>query len=120
MYRTRGTELLGLSTPDCRKSVLPALVSHAGPSGVATNSLCVNDADIASHIEQLVAEEHRLLERGEAGTMVAADHERLADVNVQLDRYYDLLRQRRARREAGQSPTDSAIRSEETVERYLQ
>jgi hypothetical protein len=41
-------------------------------------------------------------------------------VNVQLDRYYDLLRQRRARAEFDQDPERAHIRSEDTVEKYLQ
>jgi hypothetical protein len=41
-------------------------------------------------------------------------------VNVQLDRYYDLLRQRRARAEFGQDESLTAIRSGDTVEKYLQ
>ena len=44
----------------------------------------------------------------------------LEAVQVQLDRYYDLVRQRRAREEFGQDPDDTAMRSGKTVERYLQ
>ncbi len=76
--------------------------------------------DIQLHIEDLVAEEHRLLEKAEAAPLEATDRQRLADVNVQLDRYYDLLRQRRARAEFGQDPERAAIRSGDTVEKYLQ
>jgi len=80
----------------------------------------MNVNDIQSHIEELVAEEHRLFEKGDAGELAAADRQRLADVNVQLDRYYDLLRQRRARAEFGQDESLTAIRSGDTVEKYLQ
>jgi hypothetical protein len=41
-------------------------------------------------------------------------------VNVQLDRYYDLLRQRRAREEFGQDTSSAHLRSPDTVEKYLQ
>jgi hypothetical protein len=41
-------------------------------------------------------------------------------VQVQLDRYYDLLRQRRAKREFGQDPNSAKMRSGDTVESYLE
>jgi hypothetical protein len=44
----------------------------------------------------------------------------LDEVNVALDRYWDLLRQRRARRDAGQDPAAAQIRSADTVEHYRQ
>src|SRR3712207_8929155 len=45
---------------------------------------------------------------------------RLHEVEVQLDQCWDLLRQRRARRNAGQDPDIAAVRPEGTVEGYLQ
>lgn len=80
----------------------------------------MNANDIQKHIEELVAEEHGLLERGEGAGLEPADKARLADVNVQLDRYYDLLRQRRARAEFDQDPERATLRSGDTVEKYLQ
>ncbi|HEY5341579.1 MAG TPA: DUF2630 family protein [Candidatus Aquilonibacter sp.] len=80
----------------------------------------MNDQSIQQHIEDLVAEEHELLEHGDNGRLTAQDQLRLEDVQVQLDRYYDLLRQRRARRDAGQDPNIAHIRSANTVERYQQ
>lgn len=80
----------------------------------------MRDVDIQKHIEELVAEEHQLLERGEEGTLTPDEHKRLEDVNVQLDRYWDLLRQRRARRDAGQDPSVAHMRSADTVEHYRQ
>jgi hypothetical protein len=80
----------------------------------------MNDSDIHQHIEELVAEEHRLLAKAEAGGMEAADQERLERVNVQLDRYYDLLRQRRARAEFGQDTESAKLRPAGVVEKYLQ
>ena len=80
----------------------------------------MNDPDVHQHIEDLVAEEHRLLERAEGGGMEAADHERLGRINVQLDRYYDLLRQRRARREFDQDTETAKLRPGAVVEKYLQ
>ena len=78
----------------------------------------MNDQSIHEHIESLVAEEHRLLDHGEAGHLTLDDKARLEAVQVQLDRYYDLLRQRRARRDAGQDPNSAKMRSADTVEHY--
>ncbi|HEV3091715.1 MAG TPA: DUF2630 family protein [Candidatus Cybelea sp.] len=80
----------------------------------------MNDTQIHEHIEDLVAEEHRLLEHGDAGKLSAADRERLDTISVRLDQYWDLLRQRRARRDAGQDPSVAQMRSDRVVERYEQ
>ncbi|MBV8582895.1 MAG: DUF2630 family protein [Candidatus Eremiobacteraeota bacterium] len=80
----------------------------------------MNDQQIRTHIEQLVDEEHRLREHGDAGTLNAADRSRLEGIEVQLDQYWDLLRQRRARRDAGQDPNVAHLRSENVVEHYRQ
>jgi hypothetical protein len=80
----------------------------------------MEDQAIHGHIEALVAEEHRLLEHGENGKLSEEDRARLERVQVQLDRYYDLLRQRRARRDAGQDPSLAHMRSADTVEHYQQ
>ena len=59
-----------------------------------------------------------MLEHGDAGHLTLDDKARLDAVQVQLDRYYDLLRQRRARRDAGQNPNIAKMRSADTVEHY--
>ena len=53
----------------------------------------MDDQQLHTNIESLVAEEHRLLDKGSA--LTADDRRRLDDVNVALDRLWDLLRQRR-------------------------
>jgi hypothetical protein len=80
----------------------------------------MDDKQIREHIEQLVAEEHHLLERGETRTLSPDDRRRLESLEVQLDQFWDLLRQRRARRDAGQDPNVAHLRSEGTVEHYRQ
>jgi hypothetical protein len=80
----------------------------------------MDDAQIHGTIEELVAEEHELWEREAAGASTEQDRRRLEDLKVSLDRCWDLLRQRRARREAGLDPDGAEARSEEVVERYLQ
>ena len=64
----------------------------------------MDDAQIHGSIEQLVAEEHELWEREAAGNATDADRKRLQDLKVSLDQCWDLLRQRRALREAGDGP----------------
>lgn len=78
----------------------------------------MNDQELHQQIERLVAEEHGLLEKG--GAASAGERARLGDIDVQLDRLWDLLRQRRARKEFGQDPDVAHERSAETVEKYLQ
>lgn len=80
----------------------------------------MKDTQIHEHIESLVEEEHRLLEHGENGKLTDDDRLRLEEISVRLDQYWDLLRQRRARRDAGQDPAVAHIRSEDVVEHYRQ
>ena len=76
--------------------------------------------DVHAHIEELVAEEHRLWELESSGNFGEEEHRRLADIKVELDRYWDLLRRRRAAAAAG-APVDSVpLQGEEIVENYLQ
>ena len=84
----------------------------------------MSDESIANRIERLVAEEHELRHREESDShdtdRLGADQERLQAVEVELDRCWDLLRQRRALRDAGGNPDDAHARDAGTVERYLQ
>ena len=76
--------------------------------------------DIHQTIEALVAEEHALWDAEAAGTATDGDRDRLAKIKVDLDRFWDLLRRRRAAEAAGGDPDGVGLRSEETVENYLQ
>jgi hypothetical protein len=80
----------------------------------------VEDTQIHTTIEQLVAEEHELWEREAAGNAADSDRRRLQDVKVSLDQCWDLLRQRRALRDAGRDPEAANVRLPEVVERYEQ
>lgn len=80
----------------------------------------MNDRNIHEHIEALVSEEHRLYEKADREPLGEDERKRLDEVNVQLDRYYDLLRQRRAKREFGQNPQAAHLRSGDTVEHYVE
>jgi hypothetical protein len=80
----------------------------------------MDDPQIHGTIEQLVAEEHELWEREAAGRGSEADRRRLEQLEVSLDQCWDLLRQRRALRDAGQNPDVATLRRPEVVERYEQ
>jgi hypothetical protein len=80
----------------------------------------MDDTQIHGSIEQLVTEEHELWEREAAGNATDADRRRLDDVKVSLDQCWDLLRQRRALREAGKDPEGAQVRRPEVVEGYEQ
>jgi hypothetical protein len=79
------------------------------------------DDDVLANIQQLADEEHALYERHRAGTPLSDDeHRRMNELQVRLDQCWDLLRQRRARREFGEDPAAARARDESTVEGYQQ
>jgi hypothetical protein len=81
----------------------------------------MQDDEILSRVHELVDEEHRLRERLQKGELTADEqHQRLHALEERLDQCWDLLRQRRARRAAGNSPDDARTRSTDEVEGYLQ
>lgn len=78
----------------------------------------MDDASVQDRIEALVSEEHELLSKHGADGLADAEHERLAAIKVELDRYWDLLRQRRAHEEFDLDPDNTSLRSADTVEGY--
>ncbi|HZU74937.1 MAG TPA: DUF2630 family protein [Acidimicrobiales bacterium] len=80
----------------------------------------MDDLDIVSRIGRLTDEEHRLERSHEGEPLSPEELERMRTIEVALDQCWDLLRQRRARRAAGQDPDDVAIRPESVVEGYQQ
>ena len=84
----------------------------------------MSDESIAGRIERLVSEEHELRTKEQADSYdedaLEADRERLSAVEVELDRCWDLLRQRRALRDAGADPDEAAARDADIVEGYQQ
>jgi hypothetical protein len=80
----------------------------------------MQDRTILDHIGDLVAEEHALLEKADQNPQDPTVHEDLAKLQVTLDQCWDLLRQRRARREFQQNPDDAKVRDPGTVEEYKQ
>ena len=85
----------------------------------------MDDAQIQARIDALEQEERRLRKdeeaQAEAGRtdVVGEDAGRLAAIKVELDQLWDLLRQREAKRRAGEDPDTAQLRSAGTVEDYL-
>jgi hypothetical protein len=75
------------------------------------------DESVLGHIDGLVKEEERLYSQGE---LTDDDRSRLANIKLQLDQYWDLLRQRRALREFGRNPDGAKVRPSKVVEDYEQ
>jgi hypothetical protein len=81
----------------------------------------MNDKEIMSRISELIDTEHELrgqLQRGELSS--EQERERLRSTEEALDQCWDLLRQRRAKREFGESPDGAAVRPVSEVEGYQQ
>jgi hypothetical protein len=75
-----------------------------------------SDRSVLTHIQKLVAEEHRLFERK---SLDDPGNKRLAAIQVELDQCWDLLRQRRALRETGHEASEAHVRPPEVVEKYV-
>jgi len=81
----------------------------------------MDDKEIFSTIDDLINTERDLRARLAAGELTSEqEHEQLRTVEEQLDQCWDLLRQRRARREFGEDPSGSTARPAGEVEGYLQ
>ena len=76
-----------------------------------------SDSQVLQHIQRLVDEEHGLYRRTD---LEGDDRQRLASIQVELDRCWDLLRQRRALREFGDDPNAAHLRPASVVEKYEQ
>ncbi|HEY2640479.1 MAG TPA: DUF2630 family protein [Streptosporangiaceae bacterium] len=81
----------------------------------------MDDKEIFRTIGDLIDTEHDLRARLAAGELTSdQEHEQLRAVEEQLDQCWDLLRQRRARREFGEDPSGMAARPVSEVEGYQQ
>ncbi|HUE19721.1 MAG TPA: DUF2630 family protein [Stellaceae bacterium] len=76
------------------------------------------DKQITDHIDALAQEEHALFEKESHGKASDADRARLQQIGVLLDQSWDLLRQRRAKREFGQNPNEARPRDPKTIKNY--
>jgi hypothetical protein len=80
----------------------------------------MDDSQILNSINKLVEEEHELMKQAEGGQLDETGHARMHEVEIKLDQCWDLLRQRRARREFGLNPEEAKVREENIVEHYQQ
>jgi hypothetical protein len=81
----------------------------------------MNDSEILHRITALVDEEHYLMQQSEEeGGLSDEERTRMHELQLQLDQCWDLLRQRRARREFGLNPNEAQVRDPNIVEHYQQ
>ena len=81
----------------------------------------MDDKEILAHIDDLIKTEHELRARLAAGEITSqAEREELNAAEAALDQCWDLLRQRRARREFSQNPEEAQVRPVTEVEGYRQ
>ncbi len=106
------------------RCIVPAVNLDGRPAASDGYDGGVSDESITTHIEGLVAEEHELRRREQSDNAdserLEADRRRLDEIQIELDRCWDLLRQRDALRDAGENPNAARERDASTVERYLQ
>jgi hypothetical protein len=79
----------------------------------------MEDQSVIDRINELAHEEHALFEKESVGKATQAERERLKWLVVSLDQCWDLLHQRRARRNAGLDPDEAQVRDAKTVEGYI-
>lgn len=81
----------------------------------------MRDDEILTRISALVTEEHELRGKLYSGDVTSdEEHARIKELETALDQCWDLLRQRRARRSAGDDPDNAAARPAGDVENYRQ
>jgi hypothetical protein len=80
----------------------------------------MDDNEIVARIDALAVEEQRLEEAHVGEGLNRDELKRKRELEVTLDQLWDVLRQRRAKRQAGQDPNGATIRPADTVEGYLQ
>jgi len=80
----------------------------------------MDDTVILKQITELVNEEHELMNQAEGVGLNNEQEARMKALEVSLDQCWDLLRQRRARRQAGLNPDEAQVRDPNIVEHYQQ
>ncbi len=77
----------------------------------------MQDKEVIDKIENLLEEENKLHAKN---NLSSVEQGKLEKLKVDIDRYWDLLRQRRALREFGDNPDKAKLRGPDTVENYKQ
>ena len=80
----------------------------------------MDDTELLKHITELVNEEHELMNQAEGIGLDDDQEARMKGIEISLDQCWDLLRQRRARRNAGLNPEEAQVRDPNIVEHYQQ
>jgi len=81
----------------------------------------MDDKQIHQHIDELIKTEHELRAKVADGELSSlAERAQLKAAEEALDQYWDLLRQRQARRQYGQDPEGAGVRPVPEVEGYQQ
>ena len=73
------------------------------------------DISVLAHIKELTEREEHLYGKTD---LTDQDVKDMHTVKSELDQYWDLLRQRRAFRDAGDDPNRAQMRSSDTIENY--
>jgi hypothetical protein len=73
------------------------------------------DKNVLAHIKDLTEKEEHLYGKED---LTDEDVQNLHSVKSELDQYWDLLRQRRAFRDAGENPERAKLRSDDTIKHY--
>ena len=115
--RFRGIRIRDVSPPLRRLIIRP----RAPLARRETYGRGMDDKEILAHIDDLIRTEHTLREQLAAGQLSnAQEREQLKAAEQALDQCWDLLRQRRARREFGDNPNEAIARPVGEVEGYMQ
>jgi hypothetical protein len=94
---------------------------RAAAGAAAAYGRHMDDKEILSHINELIRTEHELRDQLAEGKLSSEqERERLRSAEEALDQCWDLLRQRRARRQYGENPDGAAARPVAEVEGYQQ
>ncbi len=81
----------------------------------------MDEKTLIHQISALVDDEHKLRTQLQTGKITEEqEHERLRDIEAQLDQLWDLLRRRRAAKLQGVSPDQVQPHTLDEVEHYLQ
>jgi hypothetical protein len=80
----------------------------------------MGDHEVLARVNELVAKEHELEQRHVGSALTDDEADELRNIEIALDQCWDLLRQRRARRNAGGDPDEAEVRAPSTVEGYRQ
>jgi Protein of unknown function (DUF2630) len=79
----------------------------------------MQDPGVLDHINELAHEEEELYSKAGRGELDSPGKERLKVIQIELDQCWDLLHQRRARRDAGEDPNQAKVRPPDVVEGYV-